>query len=205
MRKSLFVGLLATLIAVAVVFPFFRSDAAPAPDRNSQASGRLPPATLPNFDIRLAGKGEFTDVDLSSTVATETSALAPTVQARASALDQFRSSLKTEDANNLRAQVNEAGALKNFFVDGGTLSAPQSDTADNIARGFLKQYPSLFALSDADVSSLALVNEDNDNGTVFLKYAQTVGGGIKVFEGAVQVVVNKNGEVLSVREGFLVS
>jgi Zn-dependent metalloprotease len=203
MRKSLFVGVLATLIAVVVVFPFFRSGAAPAPDRNSLASGRLPPATLPNFDIRLAGKGEFADVDLSA--AAETSALAPTVQARVSALDQFRSSLKGEDANNLRAQVNEAGALKNFFVDGGTLSAPQSDTADNIARGFLRQHTSLFALSDTDVSNLALVNEDNDNGTVFLKYAQTVGGGIKVFEGAVQVVVNKNGEVLSVREGFLAS
>lgn len=205
MRKSLFFGVLATLIAVVVVFPFFRSDAAPAPNRNSLASGRLPPATLPNFDIRLAGKGEFADVDLSSAVVTETSALSPSVQARASALDQFRSSLKGDDANNLRAQVNEAGALKNFFVDGGTLSAPQSDTADNIARGFLRQHTSLFALSDTDVSNLALVNEDNDNGTTFLKYAQTVGGGIKVFEGAVQVVVNKNGEVLSVREGFLVS
>ena len=37
-----------------------------------------------------------------------------------------------------------------------------------------------------------------------MEYAQTVGG-IKVFEGQVQVVVNKNGEILSVREGFLVS
>ena len=168
MRKSLFFGLLATLIAVVVVFPFFRSGAAPAPDRNSLASSRLQPATLPNYDIRLAGKGEFADVDLSSFSSAEPSVcnvphppptcpdggLAPTVQARASALDQFRSSLKADDANNLRAQVNEAGAMKNFFIDGGTLSAPQSDTADNIARGFLRQHASLFALSDADVTNL---------------------------------------------------
>jgi hypothetical protein len=49
-----------------------------------------------------------------------------------------------------------------------------------------------------------MINEDNDRGTTFLKYVQTIGG-IKVFEGEVQVVVNRNGEVLSVREGFLVS
>ena len=113
MRKSLFVGMLATLIAVVVMFPFLRSDAALAPDRNSQAPGRLPPAaTLPNYDIRLAGKGEFTDVDVSSTAGVETAALAPGTQARVSALGKFRSSLKPEDADNLRAQVNEAGALK---------------------------------------------------------------------------------------------
>jgi Zn-dependent metalloprotease len=47
------------------------------------------------------------------------------------------------------------------------------------------------------------MKEDNDHGTVFLDYTQTVDG-IKVFQGQVQVVVNKNGEVLSVREGFLV-
>ena len=27
--------------------------------------------------------------------------------------------------------------MKNFFIDGGTLSEPRSDTADNIARKFL--------------------------------------------------------------------
>src|SRR6185436_12310762 len=37
----------------------------------------------------------------------------------------------------------------------------------------------------------------------FLEYFQTVSG-IKVFEGQVQVAVSQNGEVLSVREGFLV-
>jgi Zn-dependent metalloprotease len=204
MRKSLFVGVLVTLIAVVAMFPFFRSDAAPAPDRSSKPAGRVPPAGLPNYDIRLAGKGEFTDVDISSTDAKQTALLSGAAQTRASELGKFRGRLGTENADNLRAQVNEAGALKNFFVDGATLSEPQSDTADNIARGFLGRQPSLFALSRADISSLALVNEDNDSGTTFLKYQQTVGG-VKVFEGGVQVVVNKNGEVLSVREGFLVS
>ena len=93
--------------------------------------------------------------------------------------------------------------MKNFFIDGGTISEPQSDTADNIARKFLERHGSLFALSAAGVEELKLENEDNDQGTTFLNYMQTVGG-LKVFEGQVQVVVNKNGEVLNVREGFLV-
>jgi Zn-dependent metalloprotease len=92
--------------------------------------------------------------------------------------------------------------MKNFFIDGAVLSEPQSDTADNIARRFLARNNSLFALSGANIDELKLENEDNDQGTTFLNYTQTVAG-LKVFEGQVQVVVNKNGEVLNVREGFL--
>src|SRR5687768_18366024 len=39
-------------------------------------------------------------------------------RSRASAVGQFRSTLATEKAANLRAIVNEAGAMKNFFIDG---------------------------------------------------------------------------------------
>src|SRR6185503_18468018 len=120
----------------------------------------------------------------------------------AAAVEQLRSSLATEKAANLRAVINEAGAMKNFFIDGDTLSEPQSDTADNVARRFLERHNALFALSGTSVQELKLENEDNDQGTTFLNYTQTVGG-LKVFEGQVQVVVNKNGEVLNVREGFL--
>jgi Zn-dependent metalloprotease len=188
------------------MFPFLKSDAAYAPDQKNslQVLPVRPRGALPNYDIRLVGKGEFTDQDLGSTDSAKSAAQNTAMQARVSAVDQFRSNLQPEQAGNLRATVNETGAMKNFFVDGATLSAPQSDTADNIARGFLKQHASLFSLSRADVASLAVTGEDNDQGTTFLKYTQTVGG-IKVFEGGVQVVVSKYGEVLSVREGFLVS
>jgi Zn-dependent metalloprotease len=206
MRKSLFVGVLGTLLVVVSMFPFLKSDAAYAPDQKNtyQVLPVRPRGPLPNYDIRLVGKGEFTDQDLGSTEGAKSAAQNTTTQARVSAVDQFRSSLQPEDAGNLRATVNETGAMKNFFIDGATLSAPQSDTADNIARGFLKQHASVFALSGADVASLAVTGEDNDQGTTFLKYVQTIGG-IKVFEGGVQVVVSKYGEVLNVREGFLVS
>ena len=118
-------------------------------------------------------------------------------------LTEFRANARAGAAQNLRAIANETGSMKHFFIDGDTLSEPQSDTPDNIARGFLKRHEQVFAVSNADISNLKLTKEDNDRGTVFLDYAQTLGG-YKVFEGQVQVVVNKNGEVLSVREGFLV-
>src|SRR5258705_5642385 len=206
MRKSLFLGVLGTLLLAVLLFPFLKSGAANAPDQRnafSMAPG-VSPGSLPNFDIRLQGKGEFTDYDLNTTDGAQSAAKSAATQSRASAVDQFRSSLKPEDAGNIRATVNETGAMKNFFIDGATLSAPQSDTADNIARRFLEENASLFALSGRDVSGLEMTTEDVDRGTTFLKYVQTIGG-IKVFEGGVQVVVNKNGEVLSVREGFLVS
>jgi Zn-dependent metalloprotease len=205
MRKSIFVGVLGTLCVAVLLFPFFKSDAAYAPtDKNVLRVGPRVPSPLPNYDVRLAGKGEFTDYDLSVTEAAQNAAKNAVTEARVSAVDQFRSSLKSDDAGNLRATINETGAMKNFFVNGATLSAPQSDTADNIARRFLRQNGSVFALSSADVANLAITREDNDQGTTFLKYVQRVGG-IKVFEGEVQVAINKNGEVLSVREGFLVS
>lgn len=205
MRKSLFVGVLGTFLAIVSLFPFLKSGAADKPAQKSDLTvgPRITP-TLPNYDIRLANKGEFADYDLSTGDGTQSETRDLATQTRASAVDQFRSSLKPDEARNVRAVVNETGALKNFFVDGAALSEPQSDTPDNIARGFLKQHPALFALSGADKGELALVNEDLDNGTSFLKYVQTVGG-YKVFEGGVQVVVNKYGQVLSVREGFLVS
>lgn len=203
MRKSLFVGVLGTLLVVVSMFPFLKSDASNA-QRNVVGVGRVAPGTLPNYDIRLVGRGEFTENDLSSAAGAQSAKQNVATQARVSAVDQFRASLRPDVAGNLRATVNETGAMKNFFIDGASLSSPQSDTADNIARGFLKQNGSVFALSGADVAALAKTGEDNDQGTTFLKYVQTIGG-IKVFEGGVQVVVNKYGEVLNVREGFLVS
>ncbi|HEU4507720.1 MAG TPA: M36 family metallopeptidase [Pyrinomonadaceae bacterium] len=202
-RKILIFTVFAVVAAAAIVSPLWKSDAAPqqTPVTPPQASANR---ALPNFDIRLAGGREFNDMDLSSASGQQAAMQNARSRSRASAVGQFRSSLRAENAANLRAVVNDAGAMKNFFIDGGTLSEPQSDTADNIARKFLARHGrSLFALPSASNESLKLENEDNDQGTTFLNYTQTVGG-LKVFQGQVQVVVNKNGEVLNVREGFLV-
>ena len=202
-RKILLVAFLGVALAATLMFPFANSNASRALADKSLGlaqSGRTGP--LPDYDARLAGKGEFTDYDLSPASA-RSAGLDVAVQARAAAVARFRSKLNSAVAQKLRAKANETGAIKNLFIEGATLSEPRSDTADNIARGFLGRNNGLFALRSADADNLRLINEDNDRGTTFLEYAQTVGG-LRVFEGRVQVVVNKNGEVLSVREGFLV-
>src|ERR1044072_4714245 len=200
-RKILIFTVLAVAAAAAVALPLWKADAALQPTVTGVPQGS-PGRGLPNFDVRLAGRGELNDMVLSSASGKQAANQNARTRSRVSAVEQFRSSRAAEKAANLRAVVNEAGAMKNLFIDGGTLSEPQSDTADNIARKFLARNNSLFALSGASINELKLENEDNDQGTVFLNYTQTVAG-LKVFEGQVQVVVNQNGEVLNVREGFL--
>jgi Zn-dependent metalloprotease len=203
-RKIFVFALVAAAIVAAVMLPAWKSNAALVQTRSSiNRPKQTEPRGLPNFDIRLASRGEFPDMDLSSSVGKQSASQTSVTKARVTAVEEFRASRAGNDGANLHAVVNEAGAMKNFFVDGATLSEPQSDTADNIARGFLSRNQGVFALSAKDVRNLKLENEDNDRGTSFLHYTQTVGG-IKVFEGQVQLAVNKNGEVLSVREGFLV-
>lgn len=204
-RKFLIFAVLAVAAAASIVLPIWKSDAAQQRIVVGSPKGAPQGAAsraLPNFDIRLVDRGEFNDMDLGSPSGKQSAMQNALTRSRAAAVDQFRSSLATEHAVNLRAVVNEAGAMKNLFVDGGALSEPRSDTADNIARGFLARHNSLFALSGSNVEELKLENEDLDRGTAFLSYTQTVGG-LKVFEGQVQIVVNKHGEVLNVREGFL--
>ncbi|HEY0407497.1 MAG TPA: M36 family metallopeptidase, partial [Pyrinomonadaceae bacterium] len=209
MRKSMLVVLVGVALAIASMFPSIKTDAARAPrSKGVPTSKAQVKQTLPDYDVRLVGRGEFADADLAGPAAAARSSAATdrsaAIQERASAVDSFRSNLRPEVADNLRAVANESGAMKSFFVDGAALTEPQSDTPDNIARNFLKPQAALFALSDAAVDELKLNREDNDQGTTFLDYSQTIGG-YKVFEGNVQVVVNIKGEVLNVREGFLVN
>ncbi|HEU4594178.1 MAG TPA: M36 family metallopeptidase, partial [Pyrinomonadaceae bacterium] len=218
MRKRLLVGLVGFALIAASMFPFAPSGAQQQPGASDKGQietsngdmgaggARLRP-TLPNFDIRLVDKGEFTDSDVSVVEDAPSAAIAiPNLlksqqarQARASAVEKFRAS-RPDAGRNLRAIANETGSMKNFFIEGATLSEPQADLPDNIARKFLRRQAGLFPASAS--SALKLNKEDNDSGTSFLEYSQTVGG-IKVFEGEVKVAVNKDGEVLSVREGFL--
>src|SRR6476620_5323401 len=135
---------------------------------------------LPDFDSRLGESGEFADDDISSTTSKQQSLRTNRARARSTALEQFRGRLNNEDRHNLRAVVNDTGAIKNLFVDGGALSEARSESVDNVARGFLKNNNELFALSSADVTNLQVMKEDVDQGTTFLGYVQTVGG-LKVF------------------------
>ena len=109
--------------AAAIVLALWKSGASQQPTSVGfqQGSARR---TLANFDIRQNGRGEFDDIDLNSPSGQQAAMQNARTRSRASAVGQFRSSLKAENAANLRAVVNEAGAMKNFFIDGGTLSEP---------------------------------------------------------------------------------
>ncbi len=210
MRRRLLTGLLGIALVVTALTPLTKSGAAKAIRQADTFTGttQAKPAGLPDYDIRLAPRGEFADYELNPAAGkqavAQSAAQATALQARVTALDAFRASLAPAAAQHLHAQVNEAGALKNLFIDGAPLAVAQQGAPDTVARDFLKQQAALLALSAADLNDLTMTNEDNDAGTTFLSYAQTVRG-IKVFEGEVKVVVNGNGEVLSVREGFLAS
>jgi len=157
---------------------------------------------LPDFDIRLRGRNEFQDYDLSSPGTKQNALQNVAAVGAVHAVDTFRVNLGSGE--KLRALVNETGAIKNIFIEGGPLASAQPGTPDTIARNFLKQHTSLFRLSRGDVANLKLTKQDTDRGTTFLTYVQRVHG-VKVFEGEVQVVVNSKGEILSVREGFLIT
>ncbi|MFN2416039.1 MAG: M36 family metallopeptidase [Pyrinomonadaceae bacterium] len=205
MRKSLLTALLGfALLATPVAFST-KSDAANPLRQDAPAAGNRP-TPLPNYDIRLANRDEFADTELNSNAGRQRAAGSQNaaLRARASAVENFRAGLGAQRARNLRAEVNEAGALKNFFVEGAALTGPQSDLPDNVARGFLRRQAALFGPTNAAVNGLKLENEDNDRGTTFLDYAQTVGG-LKVFEGNVKVAVGRAGEVLNVRQSFVVN
>ena len=69
MRKSLLVGLLGMVLAVASMIPLTKSGATQASqqkgERSSQSKTRHKSA-LPNYDIRLADDSEFLDYDLKN-------------------------------------------------------------------------------------------------------------------------------------------
>jgi Zn-dependent metalloprotease len=210
MRKRLLVVLLGVALTVAATFPFAKSGAQQAGGGQAEigkgdmgAGGASLRRPLPDYDIRLVGKGEFTDTDVSVVDAPSAAAQGKDAarQARASAVANFRAR-RSNPGRNLRAIANETGSMKSFFIEGEALSEPQADLPDNIARKFLRREAALFPVSGT--GTLKLNKEDNDAGTSFLEYSQTVSG-IKVFEGEVKVAVNRSGEVLNVREGFLVS
>src|SRR4051794_29944536 len=119
-RKILIFTVLAVSVAAAIALPFWKSDAAQQPT-STGAPQRPASRALSNFDIRLTGRGEFNDMDLSSTSGRQAAMQNARTRSRASAVDQFRSSLRAEKAADLRAVVNEAGAMKNFFLNGATL------------------------------------------------------------------------------------
>ena len=107
-RKIFLVVLLGVALATALGFPFANSNASRAlPDKSIGSPQSVHIGPLPDYDIRLAGRGEFTDYDLSSASA-KAAGLNVAVQARAAAVARFQSKRNSDVAQKLRAKANEA-------------------------------------------------------------------------------------------------
>jgi Zn-dependent metalloprotease len=149
---------------------------------------------LPNYDIRQ----EIADVQSNAGARTKGEIAA--LKVRSDAIEGFRATLRPETRDGLRYEINEAGVPKAFFNLSGPLSRSSSGTPDQIARRFLTNNDGVFGLSSREVRRLKIENEDKDENTTFINYTQTIGG-LRVFQGQVQIAVNSNGEVISVMEG----
>jgi len=163
------------------------------------ATLQIQPMSLPNYDIRaeIRAAAPSRVNQLGAAVAATDS------QAIQNAIESFRERFPTEARGNLRVVMNDTGLPKMVFNSEGALSDPQSDQPDSIARGFLDDHSTMFGLDRSQIFEMKLKNEDNDQGTTFLNYEQMIDG-IPVFQGQVQVVVNADGQVISINEGLVI-
>jgi hypothetical protein len=111
MRMKLLVGLLVFALAAASMFPPMHSDAATGPQ---QGEALTISGSLPNYDIRLEGKGEFQEYELATPNGKQLALQSDAARGRVAEVEQFRANVGTS-AQNLRAVVNETGALKKFL------------------------------------------------------------------------------------------
>ncbi|HEY7546429.1 MAG TPA: hypothetical protein VID27_16185, partial [Blastocatellia bacterium] len=196
MRKTLFLLLGVVLVASSIIHFRVTGVSAAKPAEPVTTPLQNVALSLPNYDIRqeLADMQNLPDSKSQPEIAA--------LKARRGAIESFRASLPEAARDGLRYDFNEAGVPKAFFNLSAPLSQPSAESADEIARGFLRKHSGIFGLTSRDIRRLRLGTEDNDEGTTFLIYNQVVGG-VKVFQGQVQIAVNSNGEVLSVMEGMI--
>ncbi len=151
---------------------------------------------LPDFDIR----EEIADLQASPD--TKSIGDSAALKARLNTIESFRARLMPEVREHLRYEINSAGVPKTFFNLAAPLSRPASESPDRIARDFLTANTGIFGLTRREIRRLQLDNQDRDGGTTFLNYHQMIGG-LRVFQGQVQIAVNADGEIISVMEGMV--
>src|SRR5262245_27217470 len=154
---------------------------------------------LPDYDMR----AEIRSVAPSRVNQLGAAVAATDSQVMQSAIESFRAGFSPDTRDNLRVVMNDIGLLKMVVNTAGPLSDPQSGAPDSIARDFLADHSTMFGLNRSQILEMRLMNEDNDRGATFLNYEQMIDG-VPVFQGQLQVVVNGNGQVISVNEGLVI-
>src|SRR5215216_6286076 len=177
MRKLLYVWLAVFLIVPSLMQ--LRTINAAQSDSASQAtieqSGII---GLPDYDIR----HEMAKYELSSRSSSAAKIESAAAKARLDSVDRFRETLAPSERDKLQAEFNEAGVPKVFFNHVAPLSAAKTGAPDTIARDFLKSNTGIFGLSAREIRRLKLENVDDDEGTTFISYKQTISG-LTVFQG----------------------
>jgi extracellular elastinolytic metalloproteinase len=202
MRNTLYVLLVAAIFCTAV----WQFSVTGASNQRAAEQQQTDPATqqiqsvgLPPYDIRQDIRAAAPN--RVNQMGVEIAAADP--QAMQNAIEAFRQRIPAEARDNLRVEMNDTGLPKMVFNTGGTLSAPQSEQPDSIARGFLADHSSMFGLDRSQISEMKLRSVDNDKNTTFLNYDQMIDG-IPVFQGQVQVAINSSGQVISINEGLVI-
>src|SRR5262245_7158746 len=166
MRKSIYVCLMAVLIAPSVWLGV--TDASGQIQELQQENGwGLPqsgPIALPDFDAR-----EVRHKERGWSAQRE-----QLLARRIDSIESFRSEMASEVRPMRRYELHRTGVPKTLFNYEAPLTKKRAGSPDKIARGFLSERADVFGLSPGEVSRLLLGNEDNDQGTTFLSYEQTV-------------------------------
>ncbi len=122
MSKTVFGGLLGVVLAVCSMFPFFKSEAANAPQENNVSKkGKLPFSKLPDYDIRLIEEGEFLDELDEDVVRASSRQIAErnvATQPRSSAANAFRSSLAGGTELIINPGFEPNSSLAPWFLSG---------------------------------------------------------------------------------------
>jgi hypothetical protein len=150
------------------------------------------PKRLPEFDIR-------ENAGASTTAPAQARAL---VERRRASLESFAAS-PAEVKLGTRIVANQYGLPKLYLRDGHSLSAPSTQRAEDIARGFLRNQSPVFSLDSSEVDNLRLLVDDATDTARFVSFNQTVGG-IDVFNGLIKFTLSKAGEVVQVAAGDIV-
>jgi extracellular elastinolytic metalloproteinase len=197
MRNTLYL-----LLAAAMVFAFtWQASVTSASNQRAAVQQQINPATLqfqpanlPNYDVRAVAPGRVNQ--LGAAVAATDS------QVMQNAIESFREGFSPDARNSLRVVMNDVGLPKMVINTEAPLSDRQSGDPDSIARDFLADHSAMFGLNRSQILEMKLKSEDNDRDTTFLNYEQMVDG-VPVFQGQVQVAVNK-GQVISIGEGLVI-
>lgn len=206
MRQKLYLLFSAALIfslTWGTRWTFVSSAQSSAPERVLRPEIR-PAATvdsqpLPNYDVREDAKRQ----PLSRVSRLGAEIAGADLAQKSAAAASFRNRVSPGDPSSVQISMNDVNLPKMINKSGASLSRPQFDAPDQIARGFLAENAALLGLDRTQVGEMRLKNEDRDPGATFLNYEQMIDG-VSVFEGAVQVAVDNQGQVMSVNEGMLI-